>query len=148
MLQAFVSNSSKACKAYNGLPDKSTNQDSVSQANTARSIKILYTGGLISKAIRNADIEFSRKCKQNKCTTIPCVLKYKGLMQFMNSLDMGQVIQIDAVKGCRRDVEELLEKLAFLYLVIDEHFHHAFLSWFHNPHGTFCVSLSGDGAPF
>ena len=150
VLQEYLLKSKKAKKAFLALPPPA--DETVTEANRKRSVKVMYSNGLLSKrkyqSIRNAELEILKTCKHVGRPTIPPMLKYSDLIQFMNNLDMGTLTNLDDVRGCRRDLAELLEKLAFLYLVVDEYLEFRLLSWFSNPTGTFLVSLSGDGAPF
>jgi len=141
-----------------------------SDENAARSLKVLYGGGLISKMkykdIRSASSLLSNANKNNKRTVevmpgvpIPKILPYGKLMKYINELDIGTLHDVsmfcndedDRVEGKFRDIEQLLLKMAKLYLYVDSTFYstdNPLLKWFNNDKGLFKVAIGADGAPF
>ena len=151
------------------------------QKNMVRSLAVLYEGGISSKKQYNRKrsreiFEVDQDGKKHQITymkgcKVPKLMDYKKVMQFVNSIDIGELKDIPrakksaldkqlyqqsddedsglhaAVSGCYRDLESFLLKLASLYLVIDNA-RPGFLNWFGLPKGTFQVSLGADGAPF
>jgi len=146
--------------------------------NTVRSVSVLYEGGILSKRKYNLirsrlsltkDTKTKRRCKRKflgDCK-IPSIKEYKKLIDFIKSVDIGQLnpmptvkahgsmfesdangstLQDVAVKGCYRPFENLLLKMADLYLFLDEQ--KSFLVWFGQPKGKFCTAIGADGAPF
>ena len=98
---------------------------------------------------------------------IPKITEYKKLISFINSVNVGELKPIPSVKkpvvtdlddensntsqeitvqGCYRPLEDLLLRMADLYLVIDEQ--KPMLEWFGYPKGSFLITLGADGAPF
>ncbi|KXJ11621.1 hypothetical protein AC249_AIPGENE15220 [Exaiptasia diaphana] len=135
-------------------------------------MKVLYRGGLISKAkskeIRSSSSLESKTCKKNKgrvkCmdgVPIPRILPYDKLISCISSLDIGTLFEIsdycydlpddEKVDRKYRDLEDLLLRIAKMYLYIEENFdcdEEPLLHWFGNERGTFKVALGADGAPF
>ena len=74
-------------------------------------------------------------------------------MPYVKSLDIGKVYSVgekfcvgleesEKVKGCYRDIDDLLVKLAHFYL------NHSQFKFTLDDTNTFYVALGGDGAPF
>jgi hypothetical protein len=110
--------------------------------NLVRSVKYLYRGGLISKIKYEAV-----RCLQPKSKNTPPLIKYRELSNFIKEdIKIVSTYDVPNVPGCYRDLEQLLIKLASVYLKWDEK-HPGFLQWFGRPRGTFSVAMGADGAP-
>jgi hypothetical protein len=153
-----------------------------SQKNMIRSVGVLYEGGISSKKQFNRKrsreiFEMDDNGKKHQITYMPAckvpkLVDYKGVMKFVNSVDIGELKEIPRarkskfdkgkyqqtedgetgdlhppVAGCYRDLESFLIKLAGLYLVIDSK-RPGFFTWFGLEKGSFLVALGADEAPF
>ena len=146
-----------------------------SSANSHRSLKVLYNGGLISKTkykdIRSASaLESKPMVKSKKAkggvqfmegVPIPRILPYDKVIHFIHSLDIGELhdmslycadfSQDDKIEGKFRDVEDLLLRMAKMYLHIDLTYYSKdspLLNWLGKERGQFMVAIGADGAPF
>lgn len=176
-LQNYIENTPKVIsKSVSPIIKKKVNQYENSSANSTRSLKILYNGGLISKSkyidIRAASTIESKKSTDNQKQVrgsvqfmpgipIPRILPYQKVIKFINSLDIGELHDMsifctdlhsdDQVIGKFRNVEDLLIRIARMYLYIDQNYHKnndPLLDWFGGRVGEFKVAIGADGAPF
>lgn len=141
-----------------------------SLTNQVRSLKVLYGKGLLSKeqykairlnltmtpqkAHRNASLKFMSG------VPLPKLLPYDKLMQFVKSVDIGNVRDIEEdfcsdldedekVQGAYRELEEYLLELAKMYVHIDQQLEEeSFLLHFNDEPYHFRVAVGADGAPF
>ena len=134
-----------------------------SQSNRVRSLRVLYEGGLIGKrkytSIRNSCdvVQNGSKNKKNQVfeSEIPKILPYKTLMKYVNSIDIGEVLElqelstkffVEPVCGVYRPLKPLLLRLADLYLKVDKE--NPCLHWFNGEKNVMYIAIGADGAPF
>lgn len=168
-------------KVIPNIVNSAVQQYEHSQKNMIRSVGVLYEGGISSKKQFNRKrsrevFEMDTSGKKHQITYMPAckvpkLVDYKGVMKFVNTVDIGDVKEIQrakkfkfdkgkyqktaddeddfhpAVAGCYRDLESFLIKLAGLYLSIDSK-RPGFLTWFGHEKGSFLVAIGADGAPF
>ena len=140
-----------------------------SEANTIRSLRILYEGGIMSKrkyttirncsdltgdkqdesVRRNIKTEFMKGCE------IPKLVPYKQLMKTVNTIDIGEVVDLEtlavrlsapSVPGVYRPLKPFLLRLADLYITLHEK--SPCLHWFNDEENVLVVAVGADGAPF
>ena len=137
--------------------------------NKLRSVRVLYSNGLLSKekyksVPLNMSICFNGASNKQSSlkfmhdVTIPKLLSYPKLMQFVNSINAGNVkdfsdfcndLPVDddnQVYGSYRDLEEMLLELGDMYVSLDKKT--PFLLNFGEPFWHFRVARGSDGAPF
>lgn len=133
--------------------------------NKLRSVRVLYSNGLLSKekykSVRlnmstcfNSTSNKRASLKFMHDVPIPKLLSYPKLMQFVNLINTGNVkdfsdfcdLPDDQVNGSYRDLEEMLLELADMYVTIDKKT--PFLLNFGESLWHFRVALGADGAPF
>ncbi len=143
-----------------------------SQENVARSVKVLYSGGLLSKekykALRlNLSMSSNKKSKGRvsykffENITIPKLLPYDKLVKYIESVHVGVVKSFsdfcqaqdiddcDPVNGAYRELDEFLLILAELYIEIDQSMgNNSYLMKFSCEKYKFLVAIGADGAPF
>ena len=96
-----------------------------------------------------------------KGVPIPKLLAYDKVIGFVKSLDIGELHNMsvfcsdldddEKVEGKFRDIEDLLLRMAKMYLYIDANYHNKdepLLNWFGGQKGHFKVAIGADGAPF
>ena len=135
--------------------------------NKLRSVRVLYSNGLLSKkkyiSVR-LNISTCFNGANNKRSglkfmhdvTVPKLLSYPKLMQFVNSINTGNVKEFsdfcndlddaNQVYGSYRNLEEKLLELSDMYVSLDKKT--PFLLNFGEPFWHFRVALGVDGAPF
>ena len=169
-------------KVIPNIVNSAVQQYEHSHKNMIRSVGVLYEGGISIKKQSNQKrsreiFELDDDGKRHRVTYMPAckiskLVDYKGIMKFVNSVDIGELKDIPRAKkskfdkgkyqqtedcetddlhpaasGCYRDLESFLIKLAGLYLDIDSK-RPGFLTWFGLGKGSFLVALGADGAPF
>lgn len=166
-LHNYISNSNVCMSdVVPGIVSGKIKQYESSESNKVRSIRTLYEGGLLSKIAyttkrnssditkedpvrKNTKNEFMSGCE------IPKVLPYKKLMSVINTIDIGDVRDLESlakewsmepVSGVYRPLQPFLLKLADFYLALDEK--KTCLHWFDGKKGVFRVAVGADGAPF
>ena len=138
-----------------------------SKTNQVRSLKVLYSKGLLSKekykAVRLNLTMTPKKSHKNVSlkfmpgVPLPKLLPYDKLMQFVKSVDIGNVRDMEEdfcsdleedeqVHGVYRELEEYLLELAKMYIHIDQG--ETFLLHFSCEPFHFRVAVGADGAPF
>lgn len=137
-----------------------------SQENMTRSVKFLYSKGLLSKE-KYKSVRLNLSMKSNKTSKgrksykiyedirIPKFITYAKLMKCINLVNVGNIKQLndfydqdEVVNGAYRDLEELLSILAELYIEINELLRgDSYLMKFGYDHYHFVV-IGADGAPF
>ena len=88
-------------------------------------------------------------------------MPYDKLITFIKSLDVGRLYDFsefckdladdEKVEGKYRDLEDLLLRIANLYLYIDVNFDSGddqLLHWFSEDRGSFKIAIGADAAPF
>ena len=148
-LTEYVKNSQKIMTKVIPLLNKEmVKKIEKSQENVVYSIKILYEGGLIGKRkyqmIRKSNISLAKSTSY----AIPAILPYASLTKKISDLNFGYLTEIPSLFGCKRNLEQLLQLLAEMYLLLDDHFEGKVLTWFGRPKGSFVITLGADGAPF
>jgi hypothetical protein len=129
-----------------GRIEKSKKYLRCAESNIVRSVKFLYNGGLMSKRKYEA-IRCLHPKGLGRHSEFLSPLKYSDLSEFIReNIVEVKTHDLPNLRGCRRDLEELLLKLADVYLKIDEEHH--ILNWFGQPRGSFSITLGADGAPF
>ena len=144
-----------------------------SQENVARSVKVLYSRGLLSKA-KYKDLRLNLSMSSNKKrkgresykyfgdVTIPKLLLYDKLVKYINSVHVGSVKSFsdfckaqnvdhcDPVNGAYRELDELLLVSAELYIEMDRFMgNNSYLIKFGSEDEyKFYVAIGADGAPF
>ena len=172
-LASYISYSAKARKKV--LPvvvKKEINQFAASKDNLKRSIKVLYSGGLLSKekykSIRTNLTMTNSSTAKGKCSikimpsvSLPKLVPYNKLINYIKTIDFN-VNTIDMapefctglpnseeVNGAYRELEEFILKLAEMFIVIDQalgsksFFNHLGSDKYH-----FKLATGADGAPF
>ena len=135
--------------------------------NKLRSVRVLYSNGLLSKEkYKSVHLNMSTcfNSTSNKRSslkfmhdvTVPKLLSYPKLMQFVNSINTGNVKEFsdfcddldddNQVYGSYKDLEEMLLELGDMYVSLDKKT--PFLLNFWEPLWHFRVALGADGAPF
>lgn len=135
--------------------------------NKLRSVRVLYSNGLLSKekykSVRlNMSTSFNGASNKRSSlkfmhdVTVPKLLSYPKLMQFVNSINTGNVKDFsdfcndldddNQVYGSYRNLEEMLLELGDMYVSLDKKT--PFLLNFGEPFWHFRVALGADGAPF
>ena len=168
-LNTYISNSNICMSdVLPGIVNSKIKHYESSESNKVRSIRTLYEGGLLSKTayttkrnssdITKEDPDLARKNTKNEFMPgceIPKVLPYKKLMSVRNSIDIGDVRDLESlatewsiepVSGVYRPLQPFLLKLADFYLTLDEK--KTCLHWFDGKKGVFRVAVGADGAPF
>ena len=143
-----------------------------STENLLRSIKVLYSGGLLSKekykAIRiNLTMSTSKDRKQRaglkfmSGVALPKLLPYDKLISYIKTIDFNENIKdmtpefcsdmgdSDVVNGAYRELNEFLLKLAEMYVEVDKALgSESFLNHFGMDKYHFGFAIGADGAPF
>ena len=168
-LKNYLANSKKIVKrVIPKIVKKSIETFEHSMENKIRSVKVLYSSGLISKekykSIRlnlTTSIGTANKkrlsLKFMEGTRLPKILPYDKLVQFIKAVDIGDVKDIksdfchdldddDQVSGSYRVLENFLLELADMYVAIDQS--DPFLMHFGSEKYHFRVAVGADGAPF
>lgn len=135
--------------------------------NKVRSIRVLYSKGLLSKekykSIRlNLSMDVSKTSKRRASlkvmanTRLPKILPYDKLISFVNGTDIGNVKDIkdfcydldadEVVKGAYREIQPFLLQLTDMYVCLDQT--SPFLLHFGSEPYHLRVALGADGAPF
>ena len=134
-----------------------------SNSNMLRSISVYYSKGVMGKEKYKAVYKSSSymrvpgkkgavRIKVANCPA-PRLVPYHRLMAYIKSLDIGKLYDVgerfcagledsENVRGCYRDIEDLLVKLADFYLNYSQ------FQVKLNESNIFYVALGGDGAPF
>ena len=140
-----------------------------SHENFARSLNVLYRGGIVSKqkynAIRSALSMYSDETGVHrkhitfmKNIPVPKLFTYKNLLQRINQIDKGELYDVretlclgldeeHQVDGKYRDLLQLLKCMALFYLNVNRQRKDK-LNWFGKREGSFRVAIGKDGAPF
>lgn len=171
-LQNYIeSSNSVMSKSVSPIIKKQVKEYESSDDNVSRSVKVLYRGGILSKAkykeIRSSSSLETKNTKKSKGRVefmsgvgIPRILPYDKLINFISSLDIGTLHDMskycndlpdsEQVEGKFRDLEDLLLRIAKMYLTIENNFEfeEQLLEWFGEEKGSFKVTLGADGAPF
>lgn len=172
-LASYISHSAKARKKV--LPvvvKKEINQFEESKDNLKRSIKVLYSGGLLSKekykSIRTNLTMTNSSTAKGKCSikimpsvSLPKLVPYDKLIKYIKTIDFNENIidmapefctglpNSEEVNGAYRELEEFVLKLAEMFIVIDQalgsksFFNHLGSDKYH-----FKLAIGADGAPF
>lgn len=135
--------------------------------NKLRSVRVLYSNGLLNKekyksVCLNMSTCFNSTSNKRSSlkfmhdVTVPKLLSYPKLMQFVNSINTGNVKEFsdfceyldddNQVYGSSRDLEEMLLELGDMYVSLDKKT--PFLLNFGEPLCHFRNALGADGAPF
>ena len=135
--------------------------------NKVRSVRVLYSKGLLSKekykSIRlnlSMDVcKISKKRTSLKVVTnvhLPKILPYGKLINFVNTIDVGNTKDIkdfcynldadEVVDGVYRELQPFLLQLADMYVCLNQS--NPFLLHFGSEPYHFRVALGADGAPF
>ena len=135
--------------------------------NKQRSVRVLYSNGLLSKEkYKSVHLNMSTcfngtsnkrsSLKFMHDVTAPKLLSYPKLTKFVNSINKGNVKDFpdfcndldddNQVSGSYRDPEEMLLELGDMYVSLDKKT--PFLLNFGGPFWHFRVALGTDGAPF
>ena len=138
-----------------------------STENKLRSLKVLYSKGLMSKekykSVRLSLATTTSSCSSSKCkrtglkfmpnAPVPMLLPYAKLIEHVNSINIGNVHDFctdldddSKVSGAYRDIEEFLIELADMYLCL-ENSKTLDLVDFGEPN-HFRIAIGADGAPF
>lgn len=167
-LKEYLDNSNKATKKVIGsVVKKNVTEFEASQENLTRSVKVLYSGGLLSKrkykAVRlNLSMESNAKSKGRKSyklcedLKIPKLLTYTKLIKYITSVNVGNVKQLselcdvdEKVNGAYRELDDFLPILAELYIEFDKVLgSNSYLMNFGYDYYKFLVAIGADGAPF
>lgn len=139
-----------------------------STANKLRSLKVLYSKGLMSKEkYKSVRLSLSTMSSTGNCkrtglkfmpnAPVPKLLPYAKLIDYVNSINIGNVHDFCAdfcynldddekANGAYRDVEEFLVELADMYICL-ENSNTLELVNFEEPN-HFRIAIGADGAPF
>ena len=174
-LKGLVRSSKKMMRQI--IPDvvrESITEYEKSQDNLIRSIDVLYSGGLMSKAkYKAARLASSFKPKKRgdkrrkaripigrMGLKIPALVPYDQVIKFIKSIDMGVLkdvrdfcddLDVDEdeqmVDGKYRELGDILIRLASMYIKLEKEGAIKLL-WFDRNEYSFSISLGADGAPF
>ena len=170
-LGIYFSNSKKIMKkVISPIVKKAVPSFEKSKENVARSVKVLYSRGLLSKAkYKDLRLNLSNKKRKGRVSykffediTIPKLLPYDKLVKYINSVHVGSVKSFsdfckaqsvddcDPVNGAYRELDEFLLVLAELYIEIDQLMrNNSYLMNFgFEGKYKFYVAIGADGAPF
>ena len=170
-LTTYLSDSKKITKVVGPVIQKKVTQFEESEENIARSVKVLYSKGLLSKA-KYKDIRlnlsmYSNKKKKGRVSykildnmRMPKLLTYDNLIKYIFPINIGDVkslkdfcydvgIDDEEVNGAYRELDDFLPILADLFITIDQQLGcNSYLLRFGAEHYKFCVAIGADGAPF
>lgn len=159
-------------KVLPAVVKKGVKQFEGSSENIRRSIKVLYSGGLLSKekykAIRvNLTMSTSKARKERTGlkfmpgVTLPNLLPYDKVINFIKTIDFSDNIKemppefcqdmddCDVVNGAYRELAEFLLKLAEMYIEVDKALgSESFFNHFGSDKYHFRLAIGADGAPF
>ena len=172
-LKGLVRSSKKMMRQI--IPDvvrESITKYEKSQDNLIRSIDVLYSGGLMSKAkYKAARLASSFKPKKRgdkrrkgrihigrMGLKIPALVPYDQVIKFIKSIEMGVLkgvrdvcddLDVDEqmVDGKYRELGDILIRLASMYIKLEEEGAIKLL-WFDRNEYSFSISLGADGTPF
>ena len=171
-LLSYVSNSKKVVnKVIGSVVKKFVGNFEVSDVNSMRSVKVLYSNGLMSKekykAVRsNLSMSCSITSKQRRAFQImkgvrlPELLTYDKVKQYVNHTwnaatvhDFSELYEdldeSQKVNGAYRELTDILLELADLFISIDETFgEKSHILHFSDDKYHFHVACGADGAPF
>ena len=171
-LLSYVSNSKKVVnKVIGSVVKKFVGNFEVSDVNSMRSVKVLYSNGLMSKekykAVRsNLSMSCSITSKQRRAFQImkgvrlPKLLTYDKVKQYVNHTwnaatvhDFSELYEdldeSQKVNGAYRELTDILLELADLFISIDETFgEKSHILHFSDDKYHFHVACGADGAPF
>lgn len=141
-----------------------------SEENVTRSLKVLYSKGLLSKekykAVRLSLSMSSNPKKRGRLSyrvfehaTIPKILTYDKLTKYIASVNVGNIKDLsdlcqddddgDVINGAYRELDDFLPILAELYIELDQLMQNdSYLMKFGTDQYKFLVALGADGAPF
>ena len=168
----YVSNSKKVVnKVIGSVVKKFVGDFEVSDVNSMRSLKVLYSNGLMSKekykAVRsNLSMSCSITSKQRRAfqimkgVRIPKLLTYDEVRQYVNHTwnaatvhDLSELYddldESQQANGAYRELTDILLELADLFISIDETFgEKSHILHFSDDKYHFHVACGADGAPF
>ena len=173
-LGIYVSNSKKIMKkVISPIVKKAVPSFEKSKENVARSVKVLYSRGLLSKAkYKNLRLNLSMSSNKKRKgrvsykffedITIPKLLPYHKLVKYINSVHVGSVKSFsdfckaqsvddcDPVNGAYRELDEFLLVLAELHIEMDQLMGNNSYPMKFGSEGEykFYVAIGADGAPF
>ncbi|XP_048587205.1 uncharacterized protein LOC116611873 [Nematostella vectensis] len=168
-LTSYISQSETCTsKVLPAIVKKKVKDYESSEANSIRSIRTLYNGGLIGKRKYTTMRNSTDKLKEPEATEktklytefmdgckVPKPVPYKKLMQIINNINIGEVTDLGSlaakcsfphVDGVYRPLKPFLLQLADMYITAHEK--NRCLHWFKGEKGTFQVAIGEDGAPF
>ena len=171
-LVRFLVNSKKCrTRVLPSVAKKGVKKFEDSSENVVRSVKILYSGSLLSKekcksVKSNLSMSTSKQNRKRESlkfmqgVPVPKLFSYDKLIKFIQSIDLHDNVKDtatdfcsdldeDVVNGAYRDLEEYILVLASMYIAIDEALGSAsFLLHFGSEKYHFRLAIKADGAPF
>ena len=157
-LKMLLKGSNKAMLCISQILREEKAAFEMSNHNKVRSVGLLYSGSVMSKAkYRKCFGSLVRRYDRRRKKKIPLEiadgmrvdqpLSYDKLHKFIKTIDVGKIMPLPdpAVRGARRDLEDLLLKMAervFTVKALREE-----VKWLNQEEGHFRYALGGDGAP-